>query len=397
MFTKEFLKDRPGFANFNVMRFQSSLTGPEIVKMVKEKGICEFLTPDKTTGYTHEYSDRRIVGGVAVHPNASCCAFTKDMGHHFVYLFTDSMLTRSKLELADVQEWLNKLNEHGFDYTYLGAAPPAKPMTVNSIKGDKFHYILSPRKPSNPHQQYGSWIAFRELFLESTLQDFARRTMKHGKDHFEYTQNNIPHITMMFHRDFKVPFFRAWMYAHICGPNYSGLGFMFSDTMQLKHTDTKEPFRSFDFSHSQMLPYVNMDSTLFHKMLAESKTNMNNSFSPNNLNTLGAKIATKYHVYDFLKVWQLFVDKQYQTLIDYLNDFYEVPEKDRTWSTKEEKEEAVKEVTAKKKTARKIGATALRAKLRKKASVKVKVKTPKKGILTKLKSTKKKRVKSASL
>ena len=145
----------------------------------------------------------------------------------------------------------------------------------------------------------------------------------------------------MLHEDFGVPKHRAFLYAHLANPFYSGYGLAFTDYMGVTF---KNPYGTdIDYNKSQPAPCVNLTADQFKKL-------WNNSVSPN-MNSLlthlnhgaftgNTKVEGLKNLnapYDCMKLYALFDAGDYKGFIQCIEDSYKPEKKKKDGKTRKKK------------------------------------------------------------
>lgn len=343
MFPTKFINNaKISNVHHNAIYFQSAMSNDEIVEMLLDKGIEAFITPDKAANIYDPpgYSDKRILS-LVTRINAGCCSFSKTKDVFFLYPITLEELKNVGLNEEDLVEWLHYLNsmEAGFNYLYFGKQPYPKAFHVQMTGSDKIFIerrnskdvfwvgVPSVDKSDSQNKPYLHWIALRYL-INTTVSNNSVGLI--GKDCKRLAYYNIPRITMFFHKEFKLPKLRAFLYAHIANPFYSYYSLAFSDYMGYKSG-------SIDFARAgQQAPCVHVTREQFKAIFDAS-----NGLSMNPLLTQmvydGQEAFKKIRnlknlaaPYDFEKLFQLFEAGKYQEFVNEIKESYKTVESNIT-------------------------------------------------------------------
>lgn len=341
MFPRKFVKDHKfDVTNHNAIVFHTEQKKADIIDKIMKMGIASFVTPDnpQAGAYGNQFKDSRISGLPQYIASAGCCAFTKNAAQWYLFPIHSKELANVGLVEDDLVEWITFLNSMrvGFEYLYFGQQPAPTTDVVpsnwrNSTRGNDgiYYWVGMPAFGANalPAKPYLHWICLRYMFNTqvSTMNQSFDKVRRLNYYH-------IPRITMFLHQEHKLTKVKAFLYAHLASPFYSGYGlcysdYMLTDTEWASQNRTKEQI---DTNHSVYDVFVNLRVPEFKALWAIRTYNgaMNTMLTQSNyagndtLRKALPKLKDMKSSYVARDLYQLFADGKYEEFIKTIKDSY---------------------------------------------------------------------------
>jgi hypothetical protein len=333
MFPTKFTNDGKFLINsHNALCFVSGLPSEEVFALLKKKGISEFVKPDidpVKNPYSEHYTDKRVQGHVTPVLHAGCCSFTKSANQWYLFPIHRNELASVGLDEKDLKAWVRFLlgMKIGLNYKYLGehelnvTFPGRSPnlwREAQRAPDNKFYWIACPAFPSgtNRNLPYLNWICIRYLF-NSNQGSHLLNELK-SKERLMYY--NIPRIAMFLHKTYGLTRLRAFLYAHVANPFYSGHGLAYTDYMGKSN-----------YVNCQA-PCLNIKAPQFKKLLETTAVSgaMNTVLTKLNFDYLIARNEVPEGLehlnapYDANTCYKLFDEGDYVGFIKHIDDSYNI-------------------------------------------------------------------------
>lgn len=337
MFSKEFIKqpyEMKSKSHHRAFYFSSPDSNQNITNLILAKGVTAFIQPDGVT-YNGDlrYDDGRVRSAQFV-THADCCAFTRTPNVFYLFPIHKDDLKNVGLDEQDLIYWINKLNESGagFEYLYFGEHETPKITAINGmydwfyehnyyLRDTNFYWVGVPKLGYKINRPYLHWVMLR--YLIST--EYSNQHSNYlGPKIPRLAYFNIPRITVMLHKEFGLPFFKALLYAHLANPFKSGNGLAYTDYMGINCG------YSYDFRETYQAPCVNVTPEQFKWLWENSGDQLNQLLTrsfytsvsygrkPENMAGLTKLDAP----YDCNVLYKLFHEGKYQDFINEIENSY---------------------------------------------------------------------------
>jgi hypothetical protein len=290
MFSRKFENDSKEPASIHRSIYflpNKGVTNEQTIEAIQKEGIANYCQPDYfDVNNSSVFKDGRFaVGHLRVAQFGSCCSFTKAAGQFYLFPIHKQELAAVGLDENDLLVWIKKFNDLkvGFNYLYFGEQPGPKMTENNGAREWMSHYSASHRDnifywvgvpvfdEENKLKPYLHWVALRYLWNSRVSESNTKRLGDVAESRLSYY--NIPRITMMLHEDFKLPFLKAFLYAHLAHAWFYGNSLCFSDYMGIKGTDA---MGDYDYTKSGFpAPCANIKRSQFKVLWENTQTSLN--------------------------------------------------------------------------------------------------------------------------
>lgn len=356
MFSRKFANDATNAIHHHrAIHFlpNQGTTNEEIIKQIQKQGIAKYCQPDSFDSkyQAHIFNDGRFAQySFKIQTFAGCCSFTKTAGNFYLFPIHKTDLASVGLVEEDLLLWIKKFNDLkvGFNYLYFGEQPAPEVTGMkevsnwmaphyNSKEENIFYWVGVPVvDPNSRLIPYLHWVTLRYLWNARQSGNNSYRIFGASSDKEMLGYYNIPRVTMMFHEDYKVPFLKAFLYAHIVHPWCFGNSLAYSDYMglsgMLDQGNGRDPV-PYDYKKSlYQAPCVDLKRSQFKELWANYPGGLNTMLTEHGVTVMSKSelitTTTKAVVgdlaapYDPRLLHTLFDEGKYDEVIKHIKDSY---------------------------------------------------------------------------
>jgi hypothetical protein len=340
MFPQKFISDhKHECTSHHAIQFRPAKSKEEILSLLRELEVKKFMNPDRgdIANGNVAFDHKAIFGCPSYQVRAGCCAFTRAGGFWCLYPIHKTELANVGLVEEDLIEWLKFLNDMkaGFEYYYLGEQECPEYISLkgrtplyNSSSAfgwrcntNDYYWVAVPSFDSSVSAQvpYLHWVALRYLINTFTSPNLVNQLGS------RLPYYNIPRITLYFHKNFGLTRLRAFLYAHIMSPFYSGYGLCYSDFMgyvdksrDIDYTAYQPPCVSLRATQFKELWYTSRNSEgMLNLMLCQSNYEKSDTVK---------KIPGLLHLqapYNYKEAHKLFREGKYEEAVEHVRKSYQ--------------------------------------------------------------------------